>query len=99
MNTYEVRTQDGDGIVGIATDGTAKARLDRATGRLTVGETDKAGRFKAAGLRGEVGYDPLAVPPVLVVLDEQGREVHREEVPEVGHPDPSEVVMPEDEDE
>lgn len=97
MNTYEVRTQDGDGIVGIATDGTAKARLDRGTGTLTVGETDKAGRFKPKGLRGEVGYDPLAVPPVLVVLDERGREVHREEVPEVGRPHPSEVVMPEDE--
>lgn len=84
MNTYEVRSQEGEGLVGIATDGDAKAVLDRHTGTLTVGETDSLGRFKAQGLRGSIGYDPLAPVPVLVVLDGEGREVHRAEVPEQG---------------
>jgi hypothetical protein len=94
MNTYEVRTQDGEPLVGIVTEQAAKAVLDRSEGVLIVGETDRIGRFNPHGMRGSVGYDPLLPPPVLVVLDMEGREVHRAEVPERGSSDPSEVLMP-----
>lgn len=96
MTTYVTRTQDGDDLVGLQTDGTAKAWLDRSTGLLHVAETDSLGRVKAKGMHGSVGYDPLLAPPVFVVLDEEEREVHREEVPERGTADPSTVLMPDE---
>jgi hypothetical protein len=98
MNRYEIRNQDDQGLCGIVTDRRVKAQHDRAHARVWVAEADKAGRRLAHGLEASVGYDPLADPSlVLVVLTMDGAEVSREAILEVGEPDPSTVVMPEDE--
>jgi len=89
VTTYEIRTQDGEGICGIVTERAVQAKRNLSRGIVSLWATSDPAQGYAA-----VGYDPLAPGPlVLVVLDDQGREVHREEVPEIGTPDPSTVTL------
>lgn len=96
MTRFDVHAQNGYALLGMVTDGTALAVLDRTTGTLTIGETDEDGQFLPDGMQGMIGYDPLAPVPVLVVSADDGTEIHRAEVVEVGESDPSTVVMPDE---
>lgn len=89
MNTYEIRTQDGEGLCGIVTERAVQAKRNLSRGIVSLWATSDPAQGYAA-----VGYDPLAPGPlVLVVLDMEGNEVHREEVPEIGTPEPGTVTM------
>jgi hypothetical protein len=91
MNRYEVRTQDDEGLCGIVTDETPDACRNLTRGIVSVWDR----RDPALGYAA-VGYDPMAPGPlVLVVSDMEGREVHREEVREIGTVPPGVVTMTE----
>ena len=82
MNTYEVRTQDGGGLLGMFTGNKAEALYDLATGTVSLTEV---GDDLETPMATAIQVDPLLPRPlVLVILDEQYQEVHREEVPEQG---------------
>lgn len=96
---YTIQTEDGREIAALVATGPVKAIYDKAEGAVWIAQVDSLGRRLHKGRRTRVGLDPLAnlSPLTLVVETLEGEVVEYRAVSEQGRPDPSEVVMPDDE--
>lgn len=98
MTAYEVRNADDEPVASLITDKPVKAQHDRATGQVWIAEVDSLGRRLAKGRVARVGFDPLADQGLtLVALASTGKVAKRDALTTVGEPDPSTVLMPDDE--
>lgn len=91
MKRYEVRNAEDQGLCGLTTSDPVQAVRDRATGTVSIWTESTPPMLQ------QIGMDPLYEGGLtLVALSAKGTVTRRTPVPVQGEPDPSTVVMPED---